>query len=146
MQFSEALAPFQHVIPNFTLPTMLSIARYMTCFVDGFSNHHPFIHVPTLRILACHLSPEMILALLAVGAQYRYETKAANALYQAGRSIMLDRLHGGNLHPPTNVAQCRHASMPDTAHRDYMGRKRALLLLATHCSWQSQAVRIQGCL
>ena len=73
----------------------------------------------------------MILALLAIGAQYRYETKAANALYQAGRSIMLDRLHGGNLHPPTNVAQCRHASMPDIAHRDYMGRKRALLLLDT---------------
>ena len=146
MQFNEALAPFQHVIPNFTLPTRLSIARYMSGFVDRFSNHHPFIHVPTLRILACHRSPEMILALLAMSTQYRYETKVANALYQAGRSIMLDRLHGGHLHPPTNVAPCRHASMPDTVHQDYMDRTRARLLLATYCSWQSQAVRIQECL
>ena len=146
MQFNEALTPFQHVIPKFTLPTRLSIARYMSGFVDGFSNHHPFIHVPTLSILAYHRSPEMILALLAIGAQYRYETKAANALYQAGRSIMLDRLHGGDLHPPVDVAQYRHASIPDTARRDYMDRTRAVLLLATYCSWQSQAASIQECL
>ena len=118
----------------------------MSGFVDGFSNHHPFIHVPTLSILAYHRSPEMILALLAIGAQYRYETKAANALYQAGRSIMLDRLHGGDLHPPVDVAQYQHASIPDTARRDYMDRTRAVLLLATYCSWQSQAASIQECL
>lgn len=145
LQFNEALTPFQHVIPKFKLPTRLSIARYMSGFVDGFSNHHPFIHVPTLRIVACHRSPEMILALLAIGAQYRYETKAANALYQAGRSIMLDRLHGGDIHLTADVAS-RHASMLDTTHRDYMDRTRALLLLAAYCSWQSQAVRIQECL
>ena len=58
---------------------------------------------------------------------------------------MLDRLHGGDIHPPADVAS-RHASMPDTTHRDYMDRTRALLLLATYCSWQNQAVRIQECL
>ena len=88
----------------------------------------------------------MVLALFAVGTQYGYETKVANALYQAGRSTMLDRLYGGDLHAATNVVPCRHASMPDTVHQDYMDRTRARLLLATYCSWQSQEVSIQECL
>lgn len=55
------------------LPSRLSMARYVTGFVDGFTRHHPFIHMPTFRVTNYTRSPELVLALLAVGAQHRFE-------------------------------------------------------------------------
>lgn len=140
LQLNEALVPFRHVITQYVLPTRASIARYMSGYVDRFSNHHPFIHVPTLRILSYHRSPETILALLSIGAQYQYETKTARALYQASRSIVLERLLKAELY---NHDQ--HESTSDTALSDNMDCTRALLLLATYCLWQNQANLTQEC-
>lgn len=138
LQFNDALVPFWHVIPQFALPTRASIAGYVSGYVDGFSNHHPFIHVPTLRIMSYHRSPEMILALLSIGAQYRYETKKARSLYQASRSIILERLRKGDLYPG-NITHSQQEMASGTASSDYVDQTRALLLLATYCLWQNQA-------
>ncbi|ODM23092.1 hypothetical protein SI65_00681 [Aspergillus cristatus] len=140
LQFNDTL------IPQFILPTRASIARYMSGYVDGFTDHHPFIHVPTLRILSYHRSPETILALLSIGAQYRYETKTARALYQSSRSIVLERLRKGELYPLIgDISHSQHESTSDTASSDNVDRTRALLLPATYCLWQNQASLTQEC-
>lgn len=140
LQLDDALKPFRHVNPHFALPSRPSISRYISGYADGFTDHHPFIHMSTLSIVSYHRSPETILALLSIGAQYRYETKTARALYQASRSIILERLRKGDLYP-----LIQHETTSDTVFSDNMDRTRALLLLATYCSWQNQASLTQEC-
>lgn len=145
LQLNDTLKPFRHVNPHFALPSRPSIARYISGYADGFTDHHPFIHVPTLSIVSYRRSPETILALLSIGAQYRYETKTARALYQASRSIVLERLRKGDLCPLIHHESISDKSTSDTVFNDHMDRARALLLLATYCSWQNQANITQEC-
>lgn len=140
LQLNDVLKPFWHVNPHFALPSRPSISQYISGYADGFTDHHPFIHMSTLSIVSYHCSPETILALLSIGAQYQYETKTARALYQVSRSIILERLRKGGLYP-----LIQHEMMSDTVFSDNMDRTRALLLLATYCSWQNQASLTQEC-
>ncbi|RDW76521.1 C2H2-type zinc finger protein [Aspergillus mulundensis] len=134
LQLNHALSPFHLINPRFILPSRMAVARYTLGYVQGFSDHHPVIHIPTLRLTNYSHSPELVLALLAIGAQYRYETKTARSLYQAGRAIIRERLQRGELFPPpTSGPQFVDASSPASKH--YMDRTRALLLLAIYCSW-----------
>ncbi|CAG8138878.1 unnamed protein product [Penicillium salamii] len=153
MQLQDALVPFKHLLPSFQYPSKLAIARYMGGFVDGFSHHNPFIHIPTLRQMRNEHTPELTLAILAIGAQYRYEKKTARSLYHATRSIVLDRWRQGNLFRPSTQTSSRgaHQDLSPSDH-DWMHRIRTLLLLTIFASWQGdltltqQAFEYQGML
>ncbi|CAG8112231.1 unnamed protein product [Penicillium salamii] len=146
LRFIGALSPFGEVIPTFVLPTRLSLARYTEGYVDGFSNHHPFVHIPTLNVLSYTRSPELALAFLAIGAQYRYETKTATSLYQASRSIVLERLRRGDLFLPRGASdEAQNDSAIDESSTDYMHPIQALLLLSWYCSWQNTHTLTQEC-
>ncbi|KAK0659228.1 hypothetical protein DIS24_g4092 [Lasiodiplodia hormozganensis] len=137
-QFQLSLAPFSDVLGNFTLPSRLSLARCIAGYVDGFSNHHSFIHVPTFSITAHSRAPEMVLAVLAIGAQYRYEKRNSLVLYNAARSIVLERIRRRDPCPEgpgsENGANHRQASHhPQSGRMDIV---RTLLLLATFSTWQ----------
>ncbi|PYI35282.1 hypothetical protein BP00DRAFT_480475, partial [Aspergillus indologenus CBS 114.80] len=120
---TQSLAPFQTSLGNFKLPSRSALGRYVKGYVDGYSNHHPLVHIPTLSIASPERSPEFVLALLAMGAHYRYETKTARRLYHAARSVVTDRQTcGGPLSSPAKAGAPR---------RDMMDRLRALVLVAT---------------
>jgi hypothetical protein len=120
---------FANILTAFSLPSRLSFARYVAGFVDGYCHHHPFIHVPTLSIHAHEAAPELTLAIAAVGAQYPYETHVAESLYEASRSMVLERgrrrdrrgtlNHGDAISPPTDMLK-------------------TVLLLATFATWQAK--------
>lgn len=117
----------------------MAVARYVLGYVEGFSDHHPFIHVPTLDLTSFVHSPELILALLAMGAQYRYETRTARSLYRASRSIILERLRRLN---SVTVSTSSHPNQndfcPSQDHAEqHLDQTRALLLLAIYCFWHS---------
>ncbi|CAK7270751.1 hypothetical protein SEPCBS57363_004263 [Sporothrix epigloea] len=73
------LEEFSSVLPaDFVCPSRHTLTRFLEGYVSGFHEHLPFLHLPTL--LPGEMSPELILAILAVGAQYRFESHRSNAL------------------------------------------------------------------
>ncbi|KLU88574.1 hypothetical protein MAPG_07559, partial [Magnaporthiopsis poae ATCC 64411] len=73
------LDEFSSVIPNdFVFPSRYTLSRFLEGYISGFHEHLPFLHVPTLA--PAEMSPELLLATLAVGALYRFESHRGNAL------------------------------------------------------------------
>lgn len=139
MQLKEAVDQFSHILPPCVFPSRPALARYISGYVDGFSHHHPFIHIPTLRLVSYLESPEFIVALLAIGAQYRYETKTAHSLYQAARAIVLERTRRGDFFRPQQVSAGDqiNAKAALSSH-EWMHRIRALILLFVYSSWNNK--------
>lgn len=81
-------------------------------------------------------SPELILAILAIGAQYQYETKTAYSLYQSARAIVLERTRQGDFFCPHQGADADQTySTPRLSTHEWMHRIRTLLLLFIYSSW-----------
>ncbi|KAK1703981.1 hypothetical protein BDP67DRAFT_450128, partial [Colletotrichum lupini] len=148
-QFIQYLNPYAAALGSFKLPSRLSLSRYIAGYIDGYNDHHPFMHMPTFCMKYYRESPELVLALLAVGAQLRYETRNASALYRAGRAIILHRLESGELaiqpgglcgisRPSNSLAFPREeAYISTTASR--LDTMKAILLLATYSTWQEDS-------
>ncbi|KAK7699862.1 hypothetical protein SLS64_011292 [Diaporthe eres] len=106
--------------------------------------------MPTFRVTNYPRSPELVLALLAVGAQYRYEYSRALSLYRSGRAIVLGRMQSGELSsvghigPPNLPSERRSredgASVTTTDPVDTFG---AILLLSTFASWQGDPALVR---
>ena len=67
------------------LPSCHSLTRYVNAFFDGFYPHMPIVHIPTFDVKDC--PPELILAMAALGAQYRHEHRKGVLLFYAAKSI-----------------------------------------------------------
>lgn len=151
MQLKEAVDQFSHVLPPFVFPSRLAIARYVSGYVDGFSHHHPFIHIPTLRLVSYLESPELVVAILAIGAQYRYETRTAQCLYEAARAIVLERTRRGDFFCPHKLSAGDQTDVRSgLSSHEWMHRIRTLILLFVYSSWKNkpefvnQAFEYQG--
>ncbi|KAB2580121.1 hypothetical protein DBV05_g1158 [Lasiodiplodia theobromae] len=139
--YLDQLSTFSGVLPStFVLPSRLSISRYVAGFVDGLSHHFPFIHMPTFSITANPDAPELVLALMAVGAQYRYERRSATALYHAARAIISERIRRREL--PDPHAASFHERLPRTPP-NLLATTRAILLLAKFAAWQASPALIR---
>lgn len=89
--FVSKLAAFDNVMPKgFIPPSRHSLSRYLAGYVNGFHEHLPFIHVPTLQVASS--SPELVLALAAVGAQYRFENSRGIELFYAAKAVVLEQI------------------------------------------------------
>lgn len=140
--YLDQLSTFSGVLPRtFVLPSRLSMARYVAGFVDGLSHHFPFIHMPTFSITAIPDAPELVLALMAVGAQYRYERRSATALYHAARAIITERIRRREL-PDPHAAAFHHERLPRTPP-NLLATTRAILLLAKFAAWQASPALIR---
>ncbi|KAF7587986.1 hypothetical protein BBP40_006463 [Aspergillus hancockii] len=89
-RLAASLEEFRHLIPDFTLPSRHTLTRYLTSFFDGFHPHLPYLHLPTLRIN--ERTPELVLALMTIGAQYRFEHLNAERFFYASKAIVLHQL------------------------------------------------------
>lgn len=86
----HAISKFDSVPSGFRLPTRLTLARYVRAYVDGFHEHLPFLHIPSMSVASC--SVELILAMAAVGAQYCFEAEEGLGLFHAARAIASQRI------------------------------------------------------
>ncbi|KAK1460311.1 regulatory protein [Colletotrichum melonis] len=85
----------------------------------------------------------------AVGAQLRYETRNASALYRAGRAIILHRLESGELaiqpgglcgiSRPSNSLILAGEEAYISAAASRLDTMKAILLLATYSTWQEDS-------
>ena len=160
--FASKLNAFESVLPKgFIVPSRHSLSRYLAGYINGFHEHLPFIHVPTLSVAV--IAPELTLALAAVGAQYRFENSRGIELFYAAKAVVMEQIRrrdGTGLpqlwHRPSsssfpqspNLAfQSQTASsspFPTLSRaesvvpegRDPMGSIQALLLLTAFATWE----------
>ena len=103
------LEEFSNVLPaNFALPSRYTLSRYLDGYINGFHEHLPFLHIPTVTISKCAL--ELLLALAAVGALYRFEERGGNDLWYFAKSIALEQIRRRNI-------QRGDAPSPGSLHR-----------------------------
>ncbi|KAK3324323.1 zinc finger protein ADR1 [Cercophora scortea] len=114
----QSIADFFPIVPvDFQLPSRLSLARYMHAYIDGFHEHLPFLHIPTMTVAACAV--ELLLAMAAVGAQYCFEADKGVELFHAARAIATERIRIGDA----------------AGGADLMQTSQALLILMAMATW-----------
>lgn len=86
------IAAVSEVLPQgFSLPSRHPLSRYIEGYFRGFDGHLPCIHRHTLSLRT--LKPELLLALAAAGALYKFEHDKGYELFQASRAIINKCLH-----------------------------------------------------
>jgi hypothetical protein len=160
----DKLNEFSNVIPfDFKLPTRLALCRYIAAYVNGFHEHMPFLHVPTMSVDSCSI--ELILAIAAVGAQYTFEGEKGVDIFNASRAIATHRIRRrdarlveyhrradsdrssshevdgqANRSPPRTCSTVGPLGLPSESElslvgEDLMQTAQALLLLMALCTW-----------
>ncbi|KAJ5409700.1 uncharacterized protein N7487_004059 [Penicillium crustosum] len=82
----EALEKSQTTVTDISLPSCHSLSRFVNGFFDGFYPHLPVVHIPTFNIDECE--PEILLAMCALGAEFRHENRKAVLLFRAAKDIL----------------------------------------------------------
>lgn len=82
----QSLIQCQATVTGSFLPSCHSLTRFVNAFFDGFYPHLPIVHIPTFVVEDC--SPELVLSMAALGAQYRYEHRKGVLLFYAAKSIL----------------------------------------------------------
>lgn len=107
---------FSAVLPNdFVFPSRHTLIRFVEGYATGFHEHLPFLHLPTLSLV--EIAPELLLAILSVGAQCRFENQRGYALWYAARSVALEQIRRRR-NPdvlallPTSAAYSPHSTKP----------------------------------
>lgn len=131
----QKTAEFGNVIPNFRLPTALSLGRYIRGYVDGFHEHLPFLHMPSMSIQTCSI--ELLLAMAAVGAQYCFEPNKGVELFHASKAIAIERIRRRDLglvsfELPSGFNNTDADPVPG---HDLMESAQALLILMAMATW-----------
>ncbi|KAH9988426.1 hypothetical protein F4779DRAFT_277214 [Xylariaceae sp. FL0662B] len=114
------LDEFSSVLPtDFVFPSRHTLTRFLEGYVSGFHEHLPILHLPT--IAPAELAPELLLAILAVGAQYRFESHRSNALWYAAKAVALEQIRRRRSHEipnllPTPAAYSPHSTRPSPSH------------------------------
>lgn len=90
-KWSTKLSQFSSILPsNFQLPTRLALSRYVAGYINGFHEHLPFVHPPTMSADTCCI--ELFLAMAAVGAQYCFEGEKGVELFTVSQAIAAQRI------------------------------------------------------
>ncbi|KAJ5708861.1 hypothetical protein N7493_010195 [Penicillium malachiteum] len=144
-RLAASLEDFRNVIPDFTLPSRHTLTRYLTSYFEGFHPHIPFIHVPTFRFNEC--SPELVLAIMTIGAQYRFEHRNAEKIFHVSKAILYERMSReariaaqgysaslGDIQYP-NGRENQPATLMSSASRQ-MEVIRCLLVLMSYATWE----------
>lgn len=84
LRFTPILPPQSH------LPSRLALSRFISAYVNGFHEHLPFLHVPTMSIKTASI--ELVLAMAAVGAQYCFEQEEGVRLFRISQAIANERI------------------------------------------------------
>ncbi|PHH62515.1 hypothetical protein CDD81_7088 [Ophiocordyceps australis] len=107
---------FFTVLPgDFVFPSRHTLSRFIDGYIGGFHDHVPLLHLPTLTPI--EMAPELLLAILAVGAQCRFESTRGYALWYAARAVAMEQIrrrHSSEIHAllPTAAAYSPHSTRP----------------------------------
>ncbi|KAJ5895306.1 hypothetical protein N7495_006997 [Penicillium taxi] len=124
------IGAISHLIPGaFSLPSKYVFCRYIEGFFTGSHGHLPFLHFPTISV-AC-LTPPLILAILAMGAQYRFERERAVCFYKASKALI-------DHHTEHSTRSRSHLHSHALSEKDNIEILQARIILTTLGIWDSQ--------
>ena len=88
------------------------MSRYFQSYVDQFHKHYPMIHLPTY----CPESSPLwlTLAIVAVGARYRLESKNGHSLYEAAMTLTKEQRRPDSLHQSHQMRDAHPTAMIQT--------------------------------
>ncbi|KAH8799078.1 hypothetical protein F5884DRAFT_812630 [Xylogone sp. PMI_703] len=72
---------------KFVLPSRHSLSRYLEGCMKGMQLHLPFLHIPTF--CAVQATPELLLSMAAIGAQFRFDLPMGLSLFYAAKAAIL---------------------------------------------------------
>ncbi|KAJ6130270.1 hypothetical protein N7512_003050 [Penicillium capsulatum] len=145
-RLAASLEDFRNVIPDFTLPSRHTLTRYLTSYFEGFHPHIPFIHIPTFRFDDC--CPELALAIMTIGAQYRFEHRNAERIFYVSKAVLYERMSresqaasqanysasmGGHSYPDARDAQSGKIGTSATRKLEII---RCMLVLMSYATWE----------
>lgn len=77
-----------------TLPSFLTLSRFLTRFFSDFHHHMPIIHTPSFDVpFMCKSFPELVLAIVAIGAMYRFQASTGKALHRVAKFLISAKEH-----------------------------------------------------
>lgn len=91
--------------PSFQLPSRLRMSRYLEGYFRGFHDHMPFLHTASFKPETAELN--LVLAMAAVGALYKFEHARGYELYEACHHLVFWHLRRRRA---TELAHLRSAS------------------------------------
>lgn len=115
---------------SFSMPSKYVFCRYIEGFFTGSHEHLPFLHLSTVSI--ANLSPPLILAIMAMGAQYRFERERAVRFYKVSRSLIDRHIH---LHTSSNPLYSPCSDSMDCTEKTHLEVLQAQIILATLGTW-----------
>ncbi|KAJ9603158.1 hypothetical protein H2200_012453 [Cladophialophora chaetospira] len=127
---SSRLTPEQ--LHNFRLPTAAALQKCIRTYVDAFHVHLPIFHLQTMDFE--QTASPLILAICAIGAQYRLERKVSASLFlkadQALAAAVVDR--GDHLHKKPRLLEdwVRPRSQQPKSIPEALWKSQTRLLLA----------------
>ncbi|KAL4797727.1 hypothetical protein BDV19DRAFT_387155 [Aspergillus venezuelensis] len=140
------LSKYRDDIPGFSLPSRHTLSRYLTAFFQGFHSHMPYMHNPTFRLT--DYSPELILSMMAAGAQYRFEHQNGAKFFHAAKTIVTQRLHTYDTgHLRASMSTGRSGPTNDAPGGNELVELdliRCLLTLMGYAAWQDTAMLQEG--
>lgn len=86
----ETLQLIKYGNESFELPSTHALSRFVSGYFTWFHGHYPMFHIPTFRLEA--VSPELILAITALGAQYHREPERGVELFYASQAVVTERI------------------------------------------------------
>ncbi|KAJ5941938.1 hypothetical protein N7516_002106 [Penicillium verrucosum] len=143
----RALGRSQTAMHEPLFPSCHSLTRFVNGFFDGFYPHMPVVHIPTFKAEDCE--PEIILAMAALGAQYRHEHRKAVILFFWAAKETLQRNSqerermelNNNIPSSAGQATCpqtRSSGLENLPYRQLMREARCALYLIAFATWQSE--------
>lgn len=134
--YQSILQQIDHARPNlptsFSVPSKYVFCRYIEGFFTGSHGHLPFLHISTLSI--ANLSPPLIFAIVAMGAQYRFERERAVRFYKASRSLIDHHIslytQSNSLYTPRS-----HVESMDSTEKTHFEVLQAQIILTTLGTW-----------
>ncbi|OTB04472.1 hypothetical protein M426DRAFT_154870 [Hypoxylon sp. CI-4A] len=128
----EHVQAYSRLIPSDCfLPSRNAFVRYLETYLRCAQKFFPFIHPSTFSVRDRDV--ELILAMAAVGSQYRYEFSKAYALYFMSKAILLEKIRIDNNQSASDLLSGQPFINRDKSGK--MGRIQTFILLINLASW-----------
>lgn len=148
---SSMINDHRHALPPaFHWPSRHALSRYLEGFFSGFYDHLPFLHLPTFSLASCPLM--LVLAILAMGAQFRFEREEAIELWKGARALIDDHLRRrahdvkAVAHTPLHPSLCPRTLESENVDRSYQESSlsleaiQAIIIVMSFATWNHKAL------